>query len=48
MELCQGRAGGPGKGSAPEGGGHSPELMEFKERPDNALRHRIWFLSGAV
>jgi len=37
-----------GKGSAPEGGGHGPELMEFKERPDNALRHRIWFLSGAV
>jgi len=45
------QAGGFGKGSAPEGGGHGtgcpgqqsqPQVAEFKEHLDNALRHRAW------
>lgn len=26
----------------PQGSGHSPELLEFKEHLDDALRYRIW------
>jgi len=39
---------GLGKGSSPQGSGHSPELLEFKWCVDNALRRRIWILGGAV
>ena len=35
---------GWGKGSAPEGGGHGPELPEFIAYLDSALRHRVWVL----
>jgi len=42
MELHQGRLGWwLGIDSAPEGGGHSPELLEFKEHLDSALRHLV-------
>jgi len=50
MELCQVEVGwGGGKGSAPEvcmewaaqGSWHSPELLEFWERLDKTLRHRV-------
>ena len=45
-----GAAGGEGQGlhqravgmeRAAQGSGHSPELPEFKESLDNALRHRV-------
>ena len=40
---------GPGGGSAPQGGGHSPELPEFKEHWDSAFRHWVWVvLSGGM
>ena len=41
---------GLGKGSSPEGGGHGtgcpgqwaqPQVLEFRERLDSALRHRV-------
>jgi len=32
----------------PKGSGHGLELMEFKERLDNGLRHRVWILAGAA
>ena len=48
MELCQGRgSGGWGQGlhqravgmeQPAQGSGHGPELLEFKEHLDNALR----------
>ena len=49
MELCQGRGSwGSGTGSAPGGSehgmgcpGHGPELLEFMECLDSALRHRV-------
>ena len=31
-----------------QGSGHSPELVEFKECLNNALRHWVWILDGAV
>ena len=31
---------------AVEGRGHSPELTEFRESLDTALRHRVWILGG--
>jgi len=43
-----------GKGSSPESGehgtgsGHSPELLEFKEHLDSALKHRILVLGSPV
>ena len=33
---------------AVEGRGHSPELTEFRESLDTALRHRVWILGGPV
>jgi len=27
---------------------YSPELSEFKEYLDTTLRHRVWFLGGAM
>lgn len=45
------------KGSAPEGGGHGtgcpgqrawPQVLEFKEHLDTALRQRVWIRGGAV
>lgn len=33
---------------AAQGGGHRPELLEFKKHSHNALRHRVWIWSGAV
>jgi len=52
MELCQGRGSwGLGKGPAPEGGWQGadcsgqwarPQVLEFKERLDNALRLWVW------
>ena len=33
---------------APQGSGHDSELLEFKEQLDNALRYRVWILSGCV
>ena len=30
------------------GSRHSPELLELKKHLNNALRHRVWFLEGAV
>jgi len=37
LKLHEGRVRwGLGKGSAPEGGGYGPELLEFKEQLDNA------------
>ena len=44
----EGREKGLGKGSAPEGGGHRLELLEFRERLDTALRHWVWILGGPV
>lgn len=29
-------------GHQAEGGGHSPELLELRERWDGALSHRVW------
>jgi len=44
MELCQGRSNwGLGKGSAPEGGGHGPELLEFKKHLDNTQTQGLNF-----
>ena len=58
MELCQGRGSwGLGTGPAPEGSGHGmgcpgqwarPQVPEFKEHLDNALRHRVWILGGPL
>ena len=31
-----------GMEQAAQGSGHGPELTEFKECWDNALRHRVW------
>ena len=31
-----------------QGSGHGPELLEFKEHLDSALRHRVWILSDPV
>lgn len=28
--------------------GHSPELLEFKEHLNSALRHTVWFLGGSL
>ena len=36
------------KGSSPEGGGHGFGLLEVKEHLNNALRCRVWNLSGAL
>lgn len=33
-----------GMEQAPQGSGHSLELVELKEHLDTALRHRIWVL----
>ena len=33
---------------AAQGSGRGPELPEFKEPLDNAIRHRVWILSGPV
>jgi len=33
--------GGSGKSSAPEGDGHSPELLRFREHWNTALSHRV-------
>ena len=45
MELHQGTGmWGLGKGSAPEGGGHSPELLELREHWDTTPSHRGWVL----
>ena len=33
---------------AAQGSGHSPELSEFYECLDSALRHRVWILGGAA
>ena len=35
-------AGALGMEQAPQGSGHSPKLLEFKEYLDNALRHRVF------
>ena len=59
MELHQGRSRwGLEEGSSPESSGAlkqaprvlgtAPYLLEFKESLDNALRHRVWILGGAV
>lgn len=32
----------------PQSSGHSPRLLEFKECLDNALRHKVWVLSGPM
>jgi len=48
-----GAAGGQGKGLhqravgmewAAQGSGHSPELLELKERLDSVLKHRVWLV----
>ena len=42
MELWQGRGSwGSGKGAAPEGSGHGPTLLEFRECMDTALTKRV-------
>ena len=37
-----------GMEQAAQGSGHSPELSEFYECLDSALRHRVWILGGAA
>ena len=37
-----------GMEQAAQGSGHSPELLEFKECLDAALRHRVCCLGGPV
>jgi len=52
MELHQGRVGWwLGIDSAPEGGGHSPELLEFKEHLDDTQTQGLnlgwsWMMPG--
>ena len=47
MGLYQGRGSwGLGTGSAPGGGGHGPELLQFKECLDTALRQRLILCSA--
>lgn len=49
MELHQGKGSwGLRKGSEAESGGHSTKLLEFKKCPDNAVRHRVRILGGAL
>ena len=49
--------GGAAGGWVPEGSGHGtgcpgqrvwPQVLEFEEHFDNALRHRVWILGGPV
>ena len=41
IELCQEGQLGVRTGSASEGSGHGPELMEFKEHLGNVLTYRV-------
>lgn len=42
MELSGDVRLGSGKGSAPEGGGHGPVMLELREHGDTAVSHRVW------
>ena len=46
-ELVKGSSPESGE-RAPQGSGHGPRLLEFKERLDNALIRWVWVLGGSV